>query len=1013
MLNTKSYASELILYSQDGFDIKTDSFIQDAAGYISLVKNSNLNITFANDKDYSLEKDEPVVDLKIYKKDTKDVVFILQTPTNRVTAGPTLEFEKFFKENKLYFENVSLVNKNVKINIPLKFSGGKYDMVLNLNNKSVKKTLNYSFTVTNFSYKFTTSDILIEDTNILAHIGYTSLQNTEQTNKVVVTLTQVGKEIYKKEFDQKFYNEGNILIDEKINVLSGLQGEAVLKIEIKDGEGSVILTQSKSVSLLKNNGGNKILYYIILGILLILLIILYIIFKNKKVRTLVLLLGLVLLSAGSLVFTKIVDAQTCGGDTGVLCCQSANRPANVCDQTTEYQVKKYVCEKTEKCATTDVRVKKYFSTGKILNTDKLSQIKVNVCDNIQDKLLPGDKFYVISDTTGSNWARMRYHIFTFTKTINGSDVTITFDPGGDKKVVSRAVYNGDCGVTVSATYEGDNTDFPSHVNTVIEAGKVTSDMCKSRAVTTSVFEENGNLMDKRTCDNVDNGGLRNTYIAGSRYIDPIYNTNSYWSDKTVNICNLLKVQYSDVKYKKFYTLMEQTESWTMIRFPVWQFTFGIPFDREAYAKAKPLLYPAFIKKYGYYYSAYKEDTGEVIYDGNCNITFKLWRRGPDTDSNSTTFKMIELGMVDDATCRDPLLTAQDSYKIDGRGLDPYEVEHKTKNDADGTGPITEGKYYYTAPFFYNLKTCRASSQCNLNDSWLQVATNNTCPPLATTTPVLATTTPQTSCSCNGGRSYQCTGSATSTTPNAVDCALGSTCVVATTTTTTTFTVSPINAIGNIIYTNTPDSTSPKTLPKTSSYTYSIPKTDSNQSISVILKDTDDATVNRICSIDNGTTTAPPTTTPVIGECSTVDKNVCLRGTTLATNPIPSSDSSRYYWTCDGTGGGVSKSCSLDKTTTTPPPIINLTKDPKVTLNRGGKCTLSWEIQNIPAGGTCVLTGWGINASGQNVTNTSSSTTIFDLRTNQKYVLTCSNLGQPIPTISKSVICRINPNIIEN
>ncbi len=989
LLNKNISASELILYSEDGFEIKTSSFVQDEAKYISLVKGSNLNITFTPDKDLSKETAEPKIDLKIYKKDTKDVVFSAKTPSKKMSGNEGVVFDSYLQENKLYFDTVSLPDNKVVINIPLKFSGGEYDVNLKIDTGVKKSNLEYSFLLSDSSYKFTTSNIIVEDTNVLANIGYVSLLETDETNKVVVTLTRAGKEIFRKEFDKKFYVEGSVIVDEKIPALAELVGTADLKIEIKDKDGKVILTESKVVDLHKKS--NTSVYYMILGILILLLIVLFVIFKRKKARTFIAIIALMSLGSFGFLMSSVNAATSCG-----------TKPADKCF---ENKIITHICEKTELCENLDIRVKKFFSTGNVLNIPSSSQqagpasISVNICSSIAETVSDGDKFYVVSDTLGSYWTVKRYHIFSFTK---GSSNTVTFDPGGDKRNASYAVYNGSCMVTVSSEYRGDDTDFPTHKTIIIEAGKITGGMCKSRVVNDDLFENNGALLLKDNCSNSNNDGLRNTYIAGSVYMTPVTGTSA-WSDKTVNICNQLGVTgvVAPGGSDNFYALFELYGGGAAhIRFPIYQFKFGVARKNVPDLKSAGTDANGHNIKEMYRYTGDKENVPSVSYDGGCNITFRLYYYGYNTDSWSFTYRLMELGMVDNATCRDPALTDSTVYKYDGNGISPGQVERETKfpiSNPPGTYGGWGGRYANIAKFFYGtngtgsvssgaLPVCRAASSCGLDYDWRESATNGSCPP---PTVVVNPSCGGTNNTCTPG-TVNDTGTANTDTPTqykwTCNGSSGITPVSCVVNKPTVSTAGVCGTTNNICSAGTldDDNTNPANIDTTTQY-------------------------NWTCKgLNDGADTSCPLTKTVVetnGSCGAT-LNTCNPGTLQNDADAPD----EYRWTCLGSNYTIATdddSCSLPLTVT--PPTIELTKDPKVTLNKGGKCTISWDIQNIPAGGNCVLSGWGINTI---ITpNATSSTTIFGLVSNQKYVLTCSGGG--MTTIFKSVICRVNPDIIEN
>ena len=927
-INNNIYSNELVLYSKDNFKIQSDSFIQDESKNISLTKNSNLNISFTNDnKENSFEDTEPKIDLKIFKNDNKDLVYSLKTPNQKINTE--IEgFNQYLEENKTYFEEVFLENDKINIKIPLNFEGGKYDLILTIEIGDKKLNLDYSFNVSNSAYSFTTSDIIIEDTNVLANIGYVSLFDTDQDNKIVVTLTKEGVEIFKKESDKKFFNEGSIIVDENIDALSKLKGEVVLKIDIKDIDGQVILTQSKTVDLKKTNSNN--IYYIILGMMIALMVILFFVFKTKISKKVIAGLFLLLLIILALFVSSNISAvETCGG---------VNKPADTCLEDIKTTS---VCQQNESCSTTDARVRKNFSTGNIITTaSSPASITVDVCVNMSN-LKSNDNFYVISDSATSAWLKKRYHIFSFKK---GTASTVTFDPGGRKRNVNYATYDGSCKVIVTSVYKGADSNTMGAKVRVIEAGKIEPSMCKSRVVNTDTYENNSNLLSITTCTNSDGTtSLSDTYIKGSVYMTPVKHPTSSWSDQTVNVCDYLGINPADIpslknQNKGFYALMEQTSSWWQIRFPIFEFKFG-----NVYAKSSSLG-----ASQKYYYGAYKENYPSMSYDGSCNVVFRLYNTGHDTDSWTRGYSLIELGLTSNATCRDPLLVDSSSYKYSGKGLYNGEVEEKTKNDtvipaynvlwtfvATST---TYSKYKTIAPFFQSLIVCQSDRTCNLNSVWIESATDNTCE---------ATTTPQQVCSCNNTRTNTCTtgGVATTTTLNSPQCAFNSYCSPTTSLDKTFFTFTPINRIGNVTYTHSPNVSTLKSSPPYT-YIYSTTTTPGTPlSLTVNLTDSDGSKSNATCSVEN---------------------------TTALTEII-------------------------------------IKKTPAITLNKGGTCTLDWEIINRPTTGmTCTLSGGDITP--ESLSGNSGKWISPPIYQNTRYTISCS--GDTSTTIVSSSICRVNPTINE-
>ena len=172
----------------------------------------------------------------------------------------------------------------------------------------------------------------------------------------------------------------------------------------------------------------------------------------------------------------------------------------------------------------------------------------------------------------------------------------------------------------------------------------------------------------------------------------------------------------------------------------------------------------------------------------------------------------------------------------------------------------------------------------------------------------------------------------------------------------------------------------------------------------------------VCKGLNGGSTSPTCTAPIItgpavnGSCNDAVKNSCAVGTLVG-----DSDTTDNTWSCAGSNGGTTDSCLFTPggggSTTT----ISISKKPSVTLNKGGSCTINWEIKDLPTTATCVLSGWGVNnGAGTRILSQGIGTeTIPNLITNQKYTIVCTKGTPPTTIANASVICRVNPNIIEN
>ncbi len=188
--------------------------------------------------------------------------------------------------------------------------------------------------------------------------------------------------------------------------------------------------------------------------------------------------------------------------------------------------------------------------------------------------------------------------------------------------------------------------------------------------------------------------------------------------------------------------------------------------------------------------------------------------------------------------------------------------------------------------------------------------------------------------------------------NSPSCSLRSSCTISSTELSNTFTVRPINGVGQIRYARSGGTT--VTQPNTVPYVYTAPKIPGKQTISVSLTDLYDSQLTtQTCMIDNDATSTP---------------EVVATGT----------------------------------------PVIVMGKSPAVTLNRGGNCTISWDIKDLSASSSCILSGGSFSGS----ISGKGSRVFGPLTENTRYTITCS--GGPITTpITASTICRVNQSVIEN
>lgn len=704
VLSNQVFAEEeIILYSNDGFEIKSTAVVTDSNERVSLAKNSDLFVKFS-DKNIDFAYDEPSISFSIKKTDGT-LIRTLENPSQKM-SGDSADLEKYLSDNKEYFEQVRVDTQSVFIKTPLDFESGDYILLLNIGTENDIKDLEYKFTVSKSLYSFSDFDILLEDSNFLANIGYSSAVDVQQESLITISLLQENVEVFKKEIKKTLYQEGSILIDEKIDNLENLKGDFVFKIEVKDSN-EIIFEKSQIINLGKSPSWYQYMYY---GIILILLTLVFFVFKKVKslklkIPTVVLLFLFISLSTQ---YAYAVEK-----------CKGVDKPADSC---VEDKIMTHLCKLTYSCDVEDVRLKKYFSTGNTLNLQSGSEwvgpvsVSVNICTNISQTLDNGNAFYVVSDSDGSAWERKRYHIFKFTK---GTSETVTFDPGGEKRNVNYATYNGGCNVTVYGRYSGRSSEFKTAETKIVEVGKITQNICKSQVVNEDVFETNSGLLNREVCTK---GELRDTFIAGSIYMEPQYSSSS-WQDKTVNVCGYLGFTPTTIPTgKNFYALTEQTSSWTMIDYPIFKFEFGTT-KTQVYGYGKGLTSEWFDKN-SYRYDAYKENVPTMKYDGSCTVTFRLYNRGEDTDSWSSGYKLIELGMVEDATCRDEHIvqtTTDDfdgAYKWGGRGISDGEVEQWSKKDG--------GKYANMVPFFKKLEACSSITSCSVSGTWIKSYTDTDC-----------------------------------------------------------------------------------------------------------------------------------------------------------------------------------------------------------------------------------------------------------------------------------------------
>ncbi len=153
------------------------------------------------------------------------------------------------------------------------------------------------------------------------------------------------------------------------------------------------------------------------------------------------------------------------------------------------------------------------------------------------------------------------------------------------------------------------------------------------------------------------------------------------------------------------------------------------------------------------------------------------------------------------------------------------------------------------------------------------------------------------------------------------------------------------------------------------------------------------------------------TAPTVnGVCNNEEKNICEDGTLVV-----DSDTTDNSWSCAGSNGGKIDPCRYTLGEGSSTTTIRMSKKPAVVVDKGGSCTIEWEIKDLPTNTTCVLSGWGVNNNAGNKTLSENVgyETIPGILTNQRYTILCSKDTPPTAVANASVICRVNPSIIEN
>jgi hypothetical protein len=648
-------ASEKIILSEEGgLTISSDAFVKNEDG-IFLIKNSDLNIIYKYPT-LDLEEIEPNFILKIYDESREDVIYELKTPdfSNLVDGQDT---DLIFESNQEYFKSTQIYDDKIELLIPLKLETGRYNLILEIDLEygPVQK-IEHTFNVYSSNYIFSNSQLTIENSDFLFNSNYESFGGSEENVTISLSVLDKNlKQVFTKEIDSTLYQNGSISTFENI---PKFKGEHLIKINILNKNKEILFEYSETKNIESNQG---ILALIILILVLSTLLIIFIIFKKKKI-----LIMIFMFISVSTYFNISVYAQ----EESLIC---GNKPADACQ---ENKTTTSACLVSETCSSPSYS-RNFFSTGKPLSEQSQNawvgpvSVNINICQHIPT-LTPRSGFYVISDAVNSSWITKKYSVFQF---VQGTPQTITFDPGGDKRNVNYAVYDGGCNVRVSGRYSGKSSDFKRVQTTVVEVGEVTDTMCKSSSVNSGSFNSSG-LVNKQTCSQNSDFSLDtsivNRFSTGKslnmpsprKWVGPV--------SVNVNICQNISSLPSG---NNFYVISDAVNSdWISKRYSVFEFTKGAPktitFDR----------------------GGKKRNVNYATYDGNCNVEVFGRYSGKSSNYKMAQTTVVEVGEVTNTMCK---------------------------------GNLYDFSNYQTNGSLLNLSGC-FNNTCTKIGTWIPITTNQIC-----------------------------------------------------------------------------------------------------------------------------------------------------------------------------------------------------------------------------------------------------------------------------------------------
>ncbi len=855
-------ANEIILKSDDVFKIITNSSIINSDNKIYLNKDSDLKITTELTKikniDGTIEYEEFNLLILNIINEKNEVVFFMDILDTTIDK-----------------KNISIINNKYVLNIPVTFPQGSYIIKIDaVDFNSKKYTLSQDFLVSSTRYNLDSINVHIENNELFGNIMYSNFNpetSKEENNKFRITILNGDNEIFIKEEERIFSGYGMININENILKTIDSKLPVIFKVEVLDSNNSILISKTKVIEYINNvpkySTFEIALFSLCILIVLLLIILLFLNKKFKKSKALIILL--MLFSTTFFVDKVKASSHNCG-----------IKPSDTCVNS---KILTNLCQTSDTCDTSNTlntRVFKFFSTGNVKNIESPRawvgpvSASVDVCTNISG-LGANDSFYLIADKEGSDWIAKRYAIFEFKK---GTPLELRDTPYSKKTNNLVAKYNGDCTINLSSYYSGKSSNYKHAQVKIIEVGKISTDMCKSIRVNSSIFYSlTDNLINRIVCSGQE---LYEGYISSGKFLN-IESPRAWVGpvSASVDVCtNISGLGAND----SFYLIADKEGSdWIAKRYAIFEFKKGTPLELRD--------------------TPYSKKTNNLVakYNGDCTINLSSYYSGKSSDYKHAQVKIIEVGKFSLDVCK-------------------------------ATSPKKEEIFYNIGGNYDLMKYCEARttniSQCVLDSKWIPSQTSTTCD------------VEDDGCVCKERDKVCLTNNIYSTSTNDVSCKLFGSCVVEIGSTKNTLSVRPFNAIGNITYKQGASST---VLTKSSPYVKTFSKQNNDAyKIEVSLTDSDGQTATTYCYVD--------------------------------------------------------------ETKITSPPEIILNKKPLISLDKGGKCIVGWDLKNMPQDANCTISGGDTSE----IIKGTGSKSFGPLFVNTKYIVACSGLNPAV--LPKSVICRINP-----